>query len=140
MKKLMISLAALTAVGAAVPAAAQPWGYGYNGYGYNGYGHNVGYTQQNSRYNQFEQRFADVSRRIDMAAQRGEISGAAANRLHREVREIARQANRFGRDGMDGREGYTVMAELQRVSDRLNDFRSNTRDRHTYSYGYGRGW
>jgi len=139
MKKLMISLAALAAIGSAVPAAAQSWG----GYG-NGYGYGYGYSRTNDDYARMNARFFSVSRRIDTAENHGQITTAQANRLRSELRNIALEATQFGRDGLDGRENARVIARLQRVSERMDAFRyrapSRYADRYVPSYYGDHDW
>lgn len=151
MKKLMISLAALTAIGAAVPAAAQTWGYGQNhGYTQNyGYGQNDGYghgnraygndsdyrTQvSNARYNDIVQRRLQLSRMIASAERRGQISSYESIRLRQEVGRISIRANNARRGGLTNQEVSMAMAQLDRVAERLDGKRRSPQ----YGYNWSR--
>ncbi|WP_374470824.1 hypothetical protein [Phenylobacterium sp.] len=82
------------------------------------------------------QRQAQLDRRIDRGVQRGDLTRAEANRLHREFRELSRLEARYRVNGLTVRE----RADLDRRFDRLATqirFERNDRD---YGYGYGPGY
>ena len=132
MKKLMISLAALAAVGAAVPAAAQSWGYGYpasgNSYGYSYRGYDERSAQQ-LRYEKIAQRREWVERLIVTAERNGRISPWTANRMRQDVSRALHQARSYSRGGLTANEAVAVIAQLDRIGYRL--------DGRGYGYGYG---
>lgn len=139
MKKLMISLAALTAIGAAVPAAAQTWSYRHNGgYGYSysnpAFGNNADYRTQvsNARYNEIVQRRLQLSDMINRAERRGEISNHAARDLRTRIGMISIRANNARRGGLTNREASMAVAQLDQIAERLDQVRRAPR----YSYGY----
>jgi hypothetical protein len=133
MKTLMISLAAITAIGAAVPAAAQTWTYG-----------GPRYVQPwNDHYNRMTQELVSMSRRINTAEGHHQISRAEAQSLRQEVRQVAARMNRLGRDGLDRREASRLDARLQRVAVQMNRFRYTPPYRYAYQTGpgyYVRDW
>jgi hypothetical protein len=133
MKKLMISLAAITAIGAAVPAAAQTWTYG-----------GPRYVQPwNDYYNHVNRDLLSMSRRINTAEGHHQISRAEAQSLRQEVRSVAARMNRLGRNGLDSREAARLTARLQRVAVRMDQFRYTPPYRYAYQSApgyYVRDW
>jgi len=135
MKKLMISLAALTAIGAAVPAAAQS----YSGYGYNG-----GYARYQGSYErapswggaQVNAREARLNAIIQRAEMRGQINRYEALNLRSELGriEVMEKRARWNGNGLSSREVAEINARLDRVEQRLA---SIGRDAPRYGYGYG---
>jgi len=150
MKKLMISLAAMTAIGAAVPAAAQSYGYDRPAYGhdYQAYGRDrapYGYNNpaygndgdritqvSNARYNEIVQRRLQLVDMIARAERRGEISNWRARDLRSELGVISARANNSRRGGLTDREAGMAIAQLDQVAQRLDESRRAPR----YSYGY----
>ena len=145
MKKLMISLAALTAIGAAVPAAAQTWSYGYNsGYGYShsnpAFGNDADYRTQisNARYNEIVQQRLQISSMITRAERSGQISAYTSRELRTQVGLIAARANSARRGGLTDREASIASAQLDQVAQRLEQMRRSPRYGYNNYNGYDR--
>lgn len=144
MKKLMISLAAVAAIGAAVPAAAQS--YGYNG-GYNGgYGHNAGYDRYNNdNYGGYgadygrgddgvNQREAQIARELRRADVRGQIDHRLYTQLSLQLGHVEMIERHYRARGFDPREVADIHARLDQVEANVSSALSNSS---RYGYGYG---
>ena len=123
MKKILLSIAAVSAVAAAVPAVASAQSYdrgpdrGYD----RGYRQDVG-----------GDRVARLDQRIDMGIRNGGLSRNEAWRLKGDLRETARLESRYRRGGLSGWE----RSDLDRRYDRISaQIRYERRDR---DYDYGR--
>lgn len=137
MKKLMLSIAAVTAMAsAALPAAAQPWrgDDSYRGDAYRG---------DDDRYERYDDRryndgdrynednrfgrpgYSDwLQRSIDRARARGQISGRDAWRLSSQVRAIDDLEARYREDGrLSPREAIDLNQRKDRVAAQLNAMR-----------------
>lgn len=121
MKKLLIPLAAASALAAAaVPAAAQ----NYGGYGY---GPGRGGYDNSDRGDRIEWR-------IQRAVETGQIDRREAYRLRADVRATEQLAWRYQRDGQFSRwERNDIQRRYQEISMQLR-YERNDRD---YGYGYG---
>jgi len=110
MKKILISIAAVSALSAAaVPAIASA--------------------------QSINDRQAMLDRRIDMGVRNGSLTRAEASRLRGELRQTARLENQYRRGGLSGWE----RADLDRRFDRISaQIRYERHDR-DYGYGYGHG-
>jgi len=108
MRKVVLSLAALSTLAVAAPAtAAQSFGHGRHG---------------SAIENQLDQ----IANRIERAEQRRQVSRREAQSLLRRADQIDRQHDRFARNGLDRRE----FAELQRqVNDLKQQLRFERQDR-----------
>jgi hypothetical protein len=121
MKKILLSIAAVSAVAAAVPAVASAQSYD-RGYGRGGY-QDVG-----------GDRVARLDHRIDQGIRNGGLTRNEAWRLKGDLRETARLESRYRRGGLSGWE----RADLDRRYDRISaQIRYERRDR-DYGYDYGR--
>ena len=107
MKKILLSIAAVSAVAAAVPAVASAQSYdrgpdrGYD----RGYRQDIG-----------GDRVARLDQRIDMGIRNGGLSRNEAWRLKGDLRETARLESRYRRGGLSGWE----RADLDRRYDRIS--------------------
>ena len=120
MKKIVLAIAAASALAAAAPAIAQPYG------GYDRYDRSGGWTNINQRQSQLD-------RRIDQGLRRGDLTRSEANRLRGEFHSIARLEHRYRANGLSQWE----RADLDRRFDALaSRIRWERRD-NDYSYGYG---
>ncbi len=121
MKKILISLAAASALAAvAAPAVAQPYGGYDRGPGRGGYD------------------MVDRGERLEMRIQRslanGQLTRREAARLRSEVRATEQLAWRYRRDGAFTRwERSNIQQRYDRIAMRLR-YERNDRD---YGYGYG---
>lgn len=115
MKKLVLALTAASALAAAaVPAAAQPYGGGYD---------------RHERYD--NNRSAQLMWRIDRAERRGNLNPGAADWLRREVTNTERLAWRYSRDGFSQWERQDIDRRYDQLARRVD------RDNGRYGYGYG---
>jgi len=131
MKKVLLSLAAVTAIAAAAaPAAAQPYGVAYGWHQRHDYNSDLTVQSLNARQ-------AKIAAKIDMAVRDGQLRPNEANRLMVELRRIDVQEYRF-RDGRySQREREVILQRLNAVNSQLERMRYNDR---RYSYGYGNRW
>ena len=128
MKKVLLSLAAVTAIAAAAPAVAQPYGVAY---GYN--------NHRNDRVSVNERETA-LARRIDTAFRRGELSPYEASRLMGQLRQIEAIEHRYRRTGrgLTANERIELNARLDRLQAQVRvEIRDDDR---RYGYGYGAGY
>lgn len=107
MKKILISIAAVSAIAAAVPAvaSAQP----------------------------INQRQDQLERRIDIGLRNGSLTRSEAYRLRAELRETERLEHRYRRNGLSNWE----RADLDRRFDRISAQVRYERHDRDYGYGYG---
>ncbi|WP_165184906.1 hypothetical protein [Caulobacter soli] len=119
MKKILLSIAAVSAVAAAVPAVASAQAYerGYD----RGYNQDVG-----------GDRVARLDQRIDMGIRRGGLTRDEAWRLKGDLRETARLESRYRRGGLTGWERADLDRRYDRISAQIRY------ERHDRDYGYGR--
>ena len=107
MKTIVIALAAVTALGSAVPAAAQ-YARSYD----------RSYDQRydrGARFMSINERQARLERRIEQGMRSGQLTRAEAYRLRREFQRIAHLENRYRANGLNGWE----RADLDRRFDAL---------------------
>ena len=122
MKKILLSIAAASAVVAVVPAVASAQAYGPTG----GYGRDYHQDVGNDRV-------ARLDQRIDVGIRSGGLNRNEAWRLKGDLRETARLESRYRRGGLNGWE----RADLDRRYDRISaQIRYERRDR---DYGYNNG-
>ena len=131
MKKVLLSLAAVTAIAAATPAAADHRDSRYDrGYGY-GYQVNVA--------RQIDERQALVTQRLDRAIQSRQIDWREARALTSELREFRRVERDYRRNGLARSEVATLIRRLDHLEGGLyRAMGDNRNDR--YGYGYGNRW
>lgn len=126
MKKLLLSLAAVAAVGAAAaPAAAQGWGYDHRDhYTYNGYG---GGRLDTSYVDSLEWK-------INNAAQEGRISWGEAQSLRTQLRQVQPIAWRVQTGQANGWEAERLQRTVSRIENAVNSYprygRYDRRDRY----------
>jgi len=128
MKKILLSIAAVSAVAAAaapVAALAQSYDRPYD----------RSYDRHDDRgWNGGGDRAERLDRRIEMGLRNGDLTRNEAWRLKGDLRETARLEMRYGRDGLSRWE----RADLDRRFDRISaQIRYERHDR-DYGYGYGR--
>lgn len=117
MKKILLSLAAVSALAAAAaPAAAQS---------YRDDGYRNGYNPQRSE---------NLEMRIERAVERGQITPREARNLHAELRDAQRVEWRYRRDGRLTR---YERADLDQRFDRVQALLRMERRDQDYGYGYG---
>jgi len=121
MKKILLSLAAVAALGAAAaPAAAQPWRGDYGGYEHRGGG-------------RLTTSYVDgLEWKINNAARSGRISWGEARELRREFREVQPLAWRV-------ETGAARPWEVQRLDRTVSRIEQAVNDRGWRRYGYGYG-
>ena len=137
MKKVLLSIAAVAAIGAAVPAAAQTYGYNsYGGYNQNDYGRYDRDSRGYGRYGgaaRLDQREASLAARINAAARNGEITRYEASRLIRDLGLINGLELQYRRNGMNGWEVAGINERLENLSNTLERARGGDNP-----YGGGR--
>jgi opacity protein-like surface antigen len=139
MRKVLVLLAAGTALAAAAPAAAQyypqPQPYGYNGYnqhGYNGYGNNFGQVRA------LQVRIDALQNQIRRLDRRDAIRDGSADRLREESRNIEQRLNRAERYGLNGYEANDIQARIARLEQRVQYALASRYGRYGNGYnGYG---
>ncbi|KQW65995.1 hypothetical protein ASE17_14390 [Phenylobacterium sp. Root77] len=115
MKKFVLALTAASALAAAaVPAAAQPYGGGYD---------------RHERYD--NNRSERLMWRIERAERSGSINSGAASWLRREVSATERLAWRYSRNGFTQWERQDIDRRYDQLARRVD------RDDRRYGYGYG---
>ena len=99
MKKIILTLAAVSALGAATAASAQPGHFAAPGAG-------------------IDARQAEISRRIDLGLRNGSLTRVEASRLRVQMREIDRMERDFrrSRPGLTPREVADLNGRLDRLS------------------------
>ncbi len=108
MKKILISIAAVSALAAAIPAVASA--------------------------QSINDRQAQLDRRIDMGVRNGSLTRGEAYRLRAELRDTERLERQYRRGGLSGWE----RADLDRRFDRISAQVRYERHDRDYGYGYGR--
>ena len=120
MKKILLSIAAASAVVAAVPAVASAQAYGPNR------GYDRGYQDVGG------DRVARLDDRIDRGIRSGGLTRNEAWRLKGELRETARLESRYRRGGLSGWEREDLDRRYDRISAQIRY------ERHDRDYRDGR--
>jgi hypothetical protein len=130
MRKVLISLGLAGVALAAVPAAAQ--GYGYNNGGYDrGYGNGSGQYRDGAR-----QELWQLSQRVDRGIQRGDLNRREAEYFRREIQQLRYLDQRFSYGGYDWRERQQLDQRIDRLRQQLR-YERNDGDRR---WGNDRRW
>jgi hypothetical protein len=129
MKKILLSIAAVSAIAAAVPAVASAQSHGPDR------GYDRGYDHGPERGFGGGDRVARLDRRIDMGIRNGGLNRNEAWRLKGELRETARLEARYRRGGLTGWE----RADLDRRFDRISTQIRYERHDRDYGRGYDNG-
>jgi hypothetical protein len=113
MKKILLSIAAVSAVAAAasVPAIASAQPYGYGG-----------------------DRVARLDQRIDRGIRDGDLTRNEAWRLKGELRDTARLETRYRRNGLNGWERNDLDRRYDRISAQVR-YERHDGDRYGYDHG-----
>jgi Ni/Co efflux regulator RcnB len=119
MKKILLSIAAVSAIAAAVPAVASAQSYDR--------GHDRNYRQDVGG-----DRVARLDQRIDMGIRNGGLSRNEAWRLKGDLRETARLESRYRRGGLNGWERQDLDRRYDRISAQIRY------ERHDRDRDYGR--
>ena len=124
MKKVLLSLAAVSAIAAAATPAA------------------AAHNDRNvvSAHRLINQREAQLAQRIDRAIHRGQISRFEARALVNELRRIEVLEHRYGRNGLSRAEFADLNIRLDRLQAMLRHERRDDDRRYGYGYGYGTRW
>jgi len=129
MKKILLSIAAVSAVAAAVPAVASAQSYGYDR------GHEPGYERgydRGDRQDYGRDRVARLDDRIERGVRSGGLTRNEAWRLKGELRETARLEARYRRGGLTGWEREDLDRRYDRISAQIRY------ERHDRDYRDGR--
>ena len=116
MRKVLISLALVSASVIAAPATAQR-GYGGQGYSQPSWG----YPGDRNLVQRFHQQIAQQEQRIERSAQRRAITANEYRALRNHARELHRRLSRFARNGL-------TRGEVQDIADRIDNLRDRIRD------------
>ncbi|KRA62707.1 hypothetical protein ASD89_22670 [Caulobacter sp. Root656] len=125
MKKILLSIAAVSAIAAAVPAVASAQAYGYDRGPDRGY--DRGYNQDIGG-----DRVARLDDRIDRGIRSGGLTRNEAWRLKGELRETARLESRYRRGGLNRWEREDLDRRYDRISAQIRY------ERHDRDYRDGR--
>ena len=128
MKKIVLALAAASALAAAAPAIAQPYGGGYDRYD-GDYGRQGDHDRYGDRG--YRERADRLMWRIERAERRGQLSSGGASWLRRQVSATERLAAQYARDGFSRWERQEIDQRYDRLAARIE------RDNPRYGYGYG---
>jgi hypothetical protein len=109
MKKILLSIAAVSAIAVAVPAIASAQSYGYDRGGWS-------HVDDRGGWDHGGDRAARLDQRIDIGVRNGTLNRRGAVRLKSELRDTARLEARYSRDGLSRGE----RAELDRRFDRIS--------------------
>ncbi|HET9630281.1 MAG TPA: hypothetical protein VFP14_12450 [Novosphingobium sp.] len=112
-KIIVPALAAISALGTAGVASAQPYG-GYD------HGRAWGNHQTPARAEAIRNQIAMLEQRVNRNDNRDRISEREAWGLRREVRDIREQFRMFNRDGLNDREFRILQNRIDRAKDRLH--------------------
>ena len=117
MKRVILSLAAVAALGVAMPAAAQ--GFGSNGWG--------------TRFNDNR-----IEMRIDRGLRDGSLTRREARSLRMQLQDARRLEAAYARDGrISGREAQDLNQRYAALSTRLRWERNDGENRNVGAPGYG---
>ena len=132
-KKAILPLVAVTALAAAMPAAAQNYRGGH------ARDHDRDRYEQrwDHGWDRIDRRFARIDHRIDQGVRNGQLSRREASRLRAEFQQLVRLEHRYSRGGLSRWERQ----DLERRFDRLSaQVRYERRDRDNRRGDRGRGW
>lgn len=133
MRKILVPLALASAVVAAAPAAAQPYG-GYYGLGRHGYV----YPPDRGLVQRFDSQIGQLGNRIERLAERRAITGNEYRALRNHAIELRRRLHRFAYNGLSRGEVEDIADRIDNLRDRIRDER---RDGNSYRYRpHYRGW
>jgi len=110
MRKVLLSLAALSAVATAAPAMAQPYGHAY-GHQQRGYD-SRGWTP-------VEVRLDRLYTRIERGVESGRLTRREAHGLRYEFRELVNRERAYSRNGLSYQEQADLNARFERLNARV---------------------
>lgn len=130
MRKVLISLGLASVALAAVPAAAQ--GYGYN----NGYGYDRGYNNYGRGNGDFRENYRDgarqelwqLSQRVERGIRSGDLNRREADYFRREISQLRYLDQRYSYGGYDWRERQQLDQRIDRLRQQLR-YERNDGDR-----------
>lgn len=134
-KKAILPLIAVTAIAAAMPAAAQNRGGGHDR------GHDRGdrYEQNWDRgWDRIDRRFERLDRRIDQGVRNGQLSRREATRLRSEFRQLIQLEHRYSRGGLSRWERNDLDRRFDRLSAQIRYERHDNNNRGGRGNGGGR--
>ncbi|CAN5182549.1 hypothetical protein BH10PSE4_BH10PSE4_45880 [soil metagenome] len=139
MKKILLSIAAVSAVAAAtVPAAAMAQSYRHDDRGGDRGGDRY---DDRGGWDNGRDRVAQLGQRIDIGIRNGSLTRNEAYRLKGELRQTARLEYRYRSGGLSGWERADLDRRFDRISTQIR-YERHDRDRdrdYGYGNGYGRG-
>ena len=120
MRKVLFSLAALSAVAVAAPAMAQPYGHAY--------GHQRGYDSR--AWVPIEARLDRLYTRIERGVESGRLTRREAQGLRYEFRDLVQRERVYSRNGLSWQERADLDARLDRLAQRVRFERRDGEDRY----------
>jgi hypothetical protein len=126
MKKVLLSLAAVAAVTAALPAAAQPYGAAY--------GHQRG--GYDPRWTPIEFRLERLHDRIARGEYNGRLTRREAQSLRFEIRDLVQRERVYARDGLSWQERADLDVRFDRLRARIRWERRDDDRRYGWDDGY----
>lgn len=128
MKKVLLSIAAVSALAVALPAAAQGYGpsYGQRGYDSRGYD-NRGYDSRG--WTSVEVRLERLHDRIQRGVESGRLTRREAQGLRMEFRDLVQRERAYSRNGLTWQERADLDARFDRLAARIRLERRDGDDR-----------
>lgn len=124
MKKVLLSLAAVSALAASLPAAAQGYGYGYGqqpAYGRPGY--------DDRAWTPVQVRLERLHERIQRGVESGRLTRREAQGLRAEFRDLVQREHAYSRNGLSWQERADLDARFDRLAARIRWERRDGEDR-----------
>jgi hypothetical protein len=134
MKKLLLSVAAASALAGAIAAPTLALADPYDRHDRGDYGDRY---DRDGGYGGIDMRQARIEHRIDRGVRTGQLNPREARRLGEQSRDIARLEARYRWDGLNGFERADLNRRLDGLEFRLN---RELHDGDRYGYGYGPGY
>jgi Spy/CpxP family protein refolding chaperone len=129
MRKVLVSIAAVSAAFVAAPAAAQGF-YSQGGFyaGQGGY-MGQGYRGDRGLVRQFDAQINQLLQRIERSAQRGRLSPREYRSLHHYGVDARQRLFNYARNGLSHNEARDISARIDRLRFRIREERQDGRDR-----------
>lgn len=125
-KKAILPLVAVTALSAAVPAAAQSY---------------RGYDRWDQNWDRIDRRFERLDHRIDQGVRNGSLSRREAVRLRADFHTLIQLERRYSINGLNRWERQDLNSRFERLSAQIRYERRDRDDRRgRYGRGDRRGW
>lgn len=136
MRKVLVSLAAVSAAFVAAPAAAQ--GYypqAHYGQGQYGQGYGQGYRGDRGLVRQFDAQINQLLQRLEVSARRGALTPREYRSLRAYGINARQRLHNYARRGLRPNEARDISARIERLRSRIREERRDNRRDRRY-----RGW